>query len=105
MENLMRGLCRVSDLPYYVVRGAIGVYILSRNGRSPDYVGRSDCDLADRIRRSASEGRYMHFWFQYESSPTNGYKSEGGLWHLLEANDNLNHPGVPAAMNWRCPEP
>ena len=36
--------------------GKKGVYILSRDGKNAHYIGRSDCDLQQRLKSFAGEG-------------------------------------------------
>ena len=84
--------------------GYIGVYLLSRNGVTIHYVGRSDSDLYWRLQKSIKEGeRYRFFWFDYESSPMRAYKRECALWHRYGPVDNTLHPAIPPYTSWRCP--
>jgi hypothetical protein len=80
----------------------MGVYVLLRNAK-PAYVGRSDSDLQQEIRKSASLGDYKRFYFDYASSPMNAYKQECELYHGFQPPDNQNHPAVPAYQDWHCP--
>lgn len=84
-------------------RGCMGVYVLSKDGRTASYVGRSDSDLQRRIASSAAEGSYIHFWFDYATSPMDAYKYECELYHHYTPSDNEIHPQVPVNSNWRCP--
>lgn len=99
----MRGPFPLNQLDVTVVSGAIGVYVLSGNGKTAHYVGRSDSDLRARIRQSAQMDSYLHFWFAYETSPMSAYRTECQWWHQYGPTDNQNHPAVPASTNWRCP--
>ncbi len=99
----MQGPFPLSQLDLTLAPGTIGVYILSRNGRTVHYVGRSDADLGARIRQSAQTDAYLYFWFRYESSPMNAYRTECAWWHEYQPTDNVNHPAVPAGTSWRCP--
>jgi hypothetical protein len=99
----LNGPYYVGDLDRIVAAGAVGVYILSRDGRTAHYVGRSDADLRTRIWQSAQADGYLYFWFGYETSPMNAYRAECVLWHRYQPPDNLNHPAVPPGTNWRCP--
>ena len=84
--------------------GYMGVYVLSRNGITKHYVGRSDSDLYGRLQRSIKEGKgYKYFWFSYESSPMRAYKRECVLFHRYVPVDNTVHPAVPLDTNWKCP--
>jgi hypothetical protein len=101
---MLTGPYRIEDVDKYVIYTSPGVYILSRNGKSADYVGRSDNDLASRILRSASEGiGYTTFWFEYTSSPRDAYYKECEYYHSYNPPDNSVHPAVPQNCNWRCP--
>jgi len=94
----------INDVDLYVRPNSIGVYILSRDGRTVSYVGRSDTDLATRIRQSVSEGSgYRYFWFEYATSPRDAYYKECEYYHKYNPPDNTNHPAVPFGTNWRCP--
>lgn len=93
----------ISHVARYVLRNAVGVYVLSRDGRTAAYVGRSDSDLQGRLLQSARQGRYTHFWFDDETSPMQAYKHECELYHTYNPPDNGVHPAVPPGTNWRCP--
>jgi len=93
----------VSQLALYVRATGPGVYVLSRDGRTAVYVGRSDTDIRGRLRHSATQAGYTHFWFDYATSPMLAYKYECELYHTYNPPDNLVHPAVPSGMNWRCP--
>lgn len=99
----MHGPYPLSKLQATVDLRCIGVYVLSRDGRHAHYAGRSDSDLRSRIRKSTDEDSYTHFWYSYETSPMNAYRTECELWHRYQPPDNINHPAVPAGTNWRCP--
>ena len=80
-----------------------GVYVLSRNGRTAHYVGRSDTCLATRLASSARAEKYTHFWYGFTSSPMQAYHAECELYHSYSPVDNANHPAVPIGTQWRCP--
>lgn len=96
----------------YVQPGLTGIYILSRDGKSVDYIGRSDTDLQREILQREyshlARGRvYKYFWFEYAASPTRAYKRECELWHEYGAPppDNDRHPAVPPSTDIGCPVP
>jgi len=93
----------VSQISDKIDPETIGVYMLSRGGRTVHYVGRSDSDLQKETRYSSSLSDYSHFWFEYASSPMQAYKRECVLYHYHDPVDNTNHPAVPSGTNWRCP--
>ena len=93
----------LSEIASRVEPNSIGVYVLSRNGKHADYVGRSDSDLQARIGNSAVQGDYEFFWFGYVSSPMLAYKTECELYHEYDPPDNAIHPAAPQGTNWRCP--
>lgn len=100
----LSGAHSISAVDRLVAAGSLGAYILSRDGRAADYVGRSDYDLRERIKASAQEGHgYRYFWFQYSTSAMDGYRLECLLYHEYRPADNSIHPAVPQGSNWRCP--
>ena len=101
----LQGPYPLPEASHRVQPASMGVYVLSRNRRVASYVGRSDSDLQQRIVSSASEGRYVAFWFDYASSPMGAYKYECELYHRYDPPDNTAHPAVPPGTNWRCPIP
>lgn len=83
---------------------AVGVYMLSRGGQSPHYVGRSNGDLASRLRSHLQEpSEYKEFWFETVSSQLEAYSTECKWYHKYNPPDNANHPAVPAGATWKCP--
>jgi len=83
-----------------------GVYILSRDGKTAHYVGRSDTDIRTRIEVSAQERQYYRFfWYEYTQSPQAAYNLECQWFHKFAPSDNTNHPAVPEGQNWKCPVP
>ena len=99
----MEGPFPFRQVSTYSLDARPGVYILSRDGRTAHYVGRSDTDIGARINSSAAEGRYSHFWYEYASSPRDAFLKECTYYHQYNPPDNLNHPAVPSGANWRCP--
>lgn len=101
---MLMGPYSIDSVDLYVSRISPGIYILSRDGRTAAYVGRSDTDVASRIKQSANEGYgYSHFWFEYDTSPRNAYLKECEYYHKYNPPHNTKHPAVPFGTNWRCP--
>ena len=87
-----------------IARSPFGVYILSKNGKHPHYVGRSDNDLKSRILRSVEERSCKYFWAKEATSPRNAYLMECKYYHKYEEIIvNEIHPDVPDGTYWRCP--
>lgn len=55
MRNDMKGPYPLAEVDVRINANAMGVYILSRDGKGVHYVGRSDSDLIARIKKSAQE--------------------------------------------------
>ena len=101
---MLTGPFSINSVDLYVTRASPGVYILSKDGRTASYVGRSDTDVSFRIRQSISEGYgYTHFWFEYTASSRDAYLEECKYYHRYNPPDNTTHPAVPFGTNWRCP--
>ncbi len=84
---------------------AIGAYILSRDGKTAHYVGRSDSDLATRLRSYVGTSKYVGFWYETVQSSVEAYYLECDWYHKYHPTDNQNHPAVPPGATWKCPVP
>ena len=82
-----------------------GVYWLRRKPEGPVcYVGRSDVDVAQRLRQHARDQEYAAFEFEYASSPKEAFEAECRLFHRYRAAlDNTLHPARPPGTDWFCP--
>jgi hypothetical protein len=102
----MKGPYPLSHINAYVTKSLPGAYILSNDGRVAHYVGRSDNDVATRLRQhyNAREG-YRYFWFEYAKSAVHSFYIECMWYHTYEPSDNENHPASPANTFARCPVP
>ena len=88
-----------------VTRKSPSVYVLSRNGKTAHYVGRSDQDLRARLLDHATSG-YNAFWYDYATSPRDAFYKECTLYHRYGGSsslDNRVHPDRPTGSGWRCP--
>jgi len=87
-----------------VTRVLAGAYILSRDGKIAHYVGRSDDDVARRLKWWANNTRkYSYFWYEYSSSPKAAFELECTWWHKYNPTDNQSHPDRPEDSNYQCP--
>jgi excinuclease UvrABC nuclease subunit len=83
---------------------SIGAYILSKEGRTVHYVGRSDNDLAARLTSHINDSQiYTHFWYEVSTSAKSAFELECNWWHKYKPSDNKNHPGRPNGSGWQCP--
>ena len=86
-----------------------GAYVLSRSQGSngkwiAHYIGRSDVDVAGRLRTWAqAQTSYRRFWFDYSPSARGAFLLECQWWHQYAPSDNERHPDVPAGTDWKCP--
>jgi len=89
------------QIPY----GVIGAYILSRDGQSANYVGRSDRDLGSEIVKTANalNAGYTHFFFERTETPHEAYIQECKWFHSYSFVDNKEHPKPPEGRVARCP--
>lgn len=84
----------------------IGVYALGASHGSPttlniSYVGRSDTDLAGRLKQHV--GEYADFQFTTCGSTKLAFEMECRLYHSFNPPDNTNHPARPRWTDYRCP--
>lgn len=84
-----------------LTRVSAGAYVLSTDGRNASYVGRSDSDLAGRLKSWIGQG-YSHFWAEYASSPKAAFDLECAWGHAYIALNNLIHPARPQNSGWQC---
>ena len=89
-----------------VAAGFPGVYLLGHRGAiglNVRYVGRSDTDLASRLKDHVSW--YSHFQFEYAVGPATAFHEECRLWHHHGGSQHLNnsiHPDSPLGMDLKC---
>ena len=89
-----------------VVAGCIGVYVLDKTTSGPfkvSYVGRSDSDVAGRLKKWVVDGGYEFFQFKYMPSATAAYELECQIYHAFSNLDNEIHPDAPDGTNCTCP--
>ena len=92
-------------------RKSAGNYALGENkpdGFYVSYVGRSDTDVNERLKKWVREksDKYKHFKFSYASSPKAAFEKECKNYHEFcenESSDNDIHPQRPDNTNWECP--
>lgn len=87
----------------------IGNYALghtnSENVFFVEYVGRSDSDVAERLRQHVGE-KYLQFKFSYATSCKQAFEKECNNYHDFGENDKLDneiHPRRPNGSMWKCP--
>ena len=90
----------------HVVGGRIGVYVLDKYQPGPfttHFVGRSDSDVADRLKKWASDGGFLYFKVKYEPSTNSAYELECQIYHDLKPVENIIHPEAPDGTSYPCP--
>ena len=92
-----------------ITRTSPGNYRLGRIRKDNDikvrYVGRSDSDLAARLKKHLGEG-YKYFKFKYATSPKAAFEQECKDYHNygeLLILDNKIHPDSPSGIRRECP--
>lgn len=100
---MLFGPYSINSVDLYITRTSVGVYVLSRDGKTASYVGRSDTDVGSRIKESSEGYGYTTFWFEYASSSRDAFLKECEYYHKYNPPDNRSHPAVPFGTNWRCP--
>ncbi len=88
----MSGPYNLKYIHLFVTENSPGAYIVSRNGRMADRVGRADRTLADELNRESAEGKYRYFWFEYTPSAAAAYSLECTWYHRYHPTDNPEHP-------------
>jgi anti-sigma-K factor RskA len=82
-----------------------GFYVLGTLGdnkiMSVSYVGRSDDDLAAKLKRHV--GNYAAFAYATAASALLAYHGECRLYHALKPSKNVLHPMGKGGPDWACP--
>ena len=67
------------------------------------YVGRSDSDVRDRLKKWVGKTKWPLFKFSYATSPKAAFEKECENYHDFKPSDNVSHPDRPEGTNWKCP--
>jgi hypothetical protein len=86
-----------SKSPGFYVLGALG----DNQVMSVSYVGRSDDDLAGKLKRHV--GNYAAFAYATAASALLAYQGECRLYHALKPSKNVMHPMRKPSAEWACP--
>ena len=98
----MSGPYNLKYIHLFVTEVSPGAFILSRNGRMADRVGRADANLAQDLHREAGEGKYRYFWFEYTGRAAGAHELECAWYHRYHPTDNTEHPAAPLSGPIRC---
>jgi len=89
----------------YVKGVSGGAYALGKTENGTfliHYVGRSDVDLAARLRQHTPKW-YPEFKYGFLASSKAAFEKECRLYHDFTPPDNTVHPARPQNENWACP--
>jgi hypothetical protein len=96
-----------SEIDKNVNRTSPGNYALGRKDDGGTfrvgYVGRSDSDVAGRLKSWIKETERPLFKFSYATSPKAAFEEECRNYHDYNPPDNGCHPDRPNGSNWKCP--
>jgi hypothetical protein len=89
---------------HHLFVGAVssGAFILSRNGRSADYVGATPTDLVGTLGRFARQSDYRYFWFVEAGSANEAAEIEQTWLHRYCPADNPSRSVSSRGAGWRC---
>jgi hypothetical protein len=93
------------NVDIFVTSKSPGVYELDRikeGGFHVHYVGRSDDDVAGRLKKWVGS-KYLFFKFVYTSSSKAAFELECQLYHDIRPPDNDIHPAKPSGTSYKCP--
>jgi hypothetical protein len=86
----------------FVNSKSAGAFILSRNGRSADYVGATERDLIGTLGRFARQSDYRYFWVIETRSAREAAEIEQAWLHRYRPSDNPSRPSASRGTGWRC---
>ncbi len=103
----------VKDIVSNITKISAGNYALGYMEKDIDgknkfivkYIGRSDFDLAARLKQHVGEN-YKKFKYSYAKSQKDAFEKECKNYHDFGGNEFLNneiHPDRPEGKNWKCP--
>jgi hypothetical protein len=98
----MSGPFLLKQYQLFITRRSAGAFILSRDGRSADYVGSSSDDLGETLRRFASQSAYRYFWFAWTSAAKEAQQLEQAWRHRYRPTDVASGTPGDHGMAWRC---
>ncbi len=86
----------------FIEARSAGAFILSRNGRSADFVGHSPDDLACTIGKVKHGTDYRYFWFSYAKSHKKAAELATYWHHRYRPSDNTASPDGATRSSWQC---
>jgi hypothetical protein len=86
----------------FVSRKSPGVFILSRKGRTADFVGASTKDIGAKMREVAKPAAYRYFWFAYTDTAEEALHLEMRWVHRFSPTDNQAPPSRLPGAGWQC---
>jgi len=93
-----------------ITKNSLGNYALgyvSGSAYIVKYVGRSDDDVNDRLKKWVGKNKnYKKFKFSYATSPKAAFEKECKNYHDFGGSkklDNEKHPERPDNTDWKCP--
>lgn len=101
----MSGPFLLRYLHLFVKEKSAGAFILSKNGKTADFIGASPDDVAEAVRRRARGSGYRYFWFAYTPSAEDAYELESAWYHRYRPPDNPSPPGQLHGNDWHCTTP
>jgi hypothetical protein len=98
----MSGPFSLRYLHLFVRERTPGAFILSRNGRSADFVGKSVEYLAEALRQHIRRSDYRYFWFVETRTAEEAAHLEYTWHHRYHPTDNSSPPAVGQDSDWHC---
>ncbi len=86
----------------FIAECTAGAFILSRNGKSADFVGVSPEDLAQTLLTFRHRSGYNYFWFAPAGSAEAASALASYWYHRYRPTDNAVPPDGFEQSTWRC---
>src|SRR5260370_29578031 len=95
------------EIDFWVVDGAPGVFLLSNDGKTPDYLGFSEKDMKPEILRATKQEKEWWFLYYNARSPASMYEVTCEWYHKYSPRNFPKHPEPPALISASisCPVP
>lgn len=98
----MSGPFSLRYIHLFVAKLSSGAFILSKNGRSADFVGMSEVDVAKALVSYGAQSGYQYFWFSYAESSKEARELAHAWHHRYHPSDSTLPSNSPSKTDWHC---
>ena len=86
----------------FVPKLSSGAFILSKNGKTADFVGISEHDVAKVLVSYRVKSDYRYFWFSYAETPQEAIELARAWRHRYLPSDTNLSSHTSSEVDWQC---